>query len=104
MVGAAIGDDLIQVAYVAGHLWICSTLITLDLRRLALCGLRTLLAAAGMALALLVAGTSHLSPVQVVVGACAGAVAYASVLLITRELSVPEIRAVSARLWAGTRR
>ena len=47
VVGAAIGDDIVQVVYVAAHLWICSRLITLDLRALGVSCLRTLAGGGG---------------------------------------------------------
>jgi O-antigen/teichoic acid export membrane protein len=98
VVGAAVADDVIQVVYVAAHLWICSTLITLDLRKLMWCGVRTLLAAGAMALVLLAFGTDHLSPVQWLGGLLGGTVVFAAVLLLTRELSVAEIQSVGVRL------
>jgi stage V sporulation protein B len=103
LVGAAIADDIVQIAYVSAHLWICSRLITLDLRRLAWSGVRTLLAAGAMALVMLAIGTDHLSPVQWLAGACAGGGAFAAVLLGTRELTITELREVAARLWIGSR-
>jgi len=103
LVGAAIADDIVAVVYVAAHIWICSRMITLDLRRLAWCGLRTLIAAGAMMLPMLLAGTSHLSLAGWLGGASAGGAAYAAVLLLTRELSVAEVRSVTARLWSGAR-
>ena len=68
VVGAAIADDVIVIAYMAGHLWICSRLISFDRRRLARACLSTLVAAAAMAPALAAFGTEHLSPAQWVLG------------------------------------
>ena len=68
LVGAAIGDDIVVVVYVAGHLWICARLIDVDLRSLARSCLRTLLAAAVMALPLLVIGVDHLTAWEWVAG------------------------------------
>jgi hypothetical protein len=56
-----------------------------------------------MALVMLMIGTDHLSPAQWVLGAAAGATAYAAALLISREVSVPELRAVTAKLWSAAR-
>jgi stage V sporulation protein B len=98
VVGAAIADDLIQIVYIAANLWICSLLIAVDLRRLARSTVCTLLAAGAMALALAAFGTGHLSALEWIGGACAGGVAYGAVLILTRELSVAELRAVVARL------
>ncbi len=103
LVGAAIGDDLVEIVYVAANLWLCSQLITLDLRRLGWSLVRTLIAAGVMGLVLLVVGTDHLTAVQWVVGACAGGLAYAAVLLATRELSVAELRLVTTRVVRALR-
>jgi stage V sporulation protein B len=104
LVGAAIADDIVQVVYVAAHVWILSRIITLDLRRLAWCCLRTLLAAGAMALPMLAVGTDHLSLAGWLIGSCAGGAAFGAVLLLTRELSLTELRVVGARLWTGARR
>jgi len=103
VVGAAIGDDLVQVAYVAANLWICSRLITLDLIALTRSMMRTVMAAAAMALVLLALGTDHLSPVTWVAGLVVGASVYAAVLLGTRELTVAELRMLAARLPVPSR-
>jgi O-antigen/teichoic acid export membrane protein len=103
VVGAAIGDDLVQVAYVAANLWICSRLITLDLMAITRSMMRTLLAAAAMAVVLLVLGTDHLSPAAWIAGLVAGGVVYAAVLLGTRELTVAELRMLAARLPVPSR-
>ncbi|MFZ0044156.1 MAG: oligosaccharide flippase family protein, partial [Solirubrobacteraceae bacterium] len=101
VVGAAVADDLMLWAYVGAHLWICADLITLDLARLAWSLLRTVLAAGAMALVLLVIGTRQLSLAQWLVGALGGTAAFAAGLLVTRELSLAEIRNVATRLRAG---
>ncbi|MGA2013766.1 MAG: oligosaccharide flippase family protein [Solirubrobacteraceae bacterium] len=103
VVGAAVGDDIVVIVYVAAHLWICSRLITLDLAGLMRSLLRTLLAAAAMALALLAFGTGRLSAVGWVAGLALGGGAYLGVLLVTRELSVGELRSL-AGLVASRRR
>jgi stage V sporulation protein B len=103
LVGAAIGDDIIEVVWVGAHLRICHRLLGLDLERLGLCAARSLLAAAAMALPLLAAGTGRLAPAGWVLGACGSAIAYLVVLLVTRELSLSELRALGARLWHGVR-
>lgn len=103
LVGAAIADDLVASAYVVANLWICTRLVSLDVRILALTFGRTLLAAGAMALTMFLAGTNHLSPAQWVVGAAAGAIEYASILVVTGELSFAELRAVAAMLLGGAR-
>jgi hypothetical protein len=89
---------------VAAHLWLCSRLITIDLRGLALSAARTLLAAGAMALAMLAIGTDHLSVVQWIAGMCAGGAAFAATLLLTREISIAELRSIAARLGIGVDR
>jgi O-antigen/teichoic acid export membrane protein len=98
LVGAAIADDLVQVVYVSAHLWICSRLFTVDLGLLARSVLRTLVAAAAMTVPLLTVGVDHLSAVQWVVGGAGGVTAYVVTLLLTRELSMAELRLVASRL------
>ena len=104
LIGAAIGDDIIVVVYVSAHLWICSHLITVDLRRLAWSVLRTLMAAGAMTLPLLAVGVDHLAALQWIIGLSAGGLAYAAVLLITRELSPKELRSVAAGLRSAIAR
>lgn len=100
VVGAALGDDIIVIVYVSAHLWICTRLITIDLRALIWSLARTLLAAAVMAVPLLLIGVDHLNPIQWIAGLTAGGLAYLLVLLGTRELSLGELRAVAATVRA----
>jgi O-antigen/teichoic acid export membrane protein len=81
VVGAAIADDAILLAYVAAHMWICTTMVNLNLRRLALSVTRTLAASAAMAAVLL-----------------GGGLAFAGTLLVTREVSRGELRSVASRV------
>jgi O-antigen/teichoic acid export membrane protein len=103
LVGAAIADDLVALAYVMANLWTCSRLVELDLRSLPLCLGRVLLAACAMALALVLIGTEHLSPVQWLIGAAAGTAAYLSVLLLSGEMSVAELHFGAAKLRNAAR-
>jgi O-antigen/teichoic acid export membrane protein len=103
VVGAAIADDIVEVLYVGGHLWISSTLIDVDLRGLARCVVRTVAAAAAMAAVLFAVGTGDLSVAQWVVGIVGGSAAFIAALLVTRELTVGEIATVTQRLWVGMR-
>ena len=104
VIGAAIADDVIEIVYVAGHLWICARLISLDWRRLGRSGLSTLAAASAMALVLFGVGTDHLSAAQWILGAGAGTLVYAAVLLGTRELTIDELRGAPRAVRAGLRR
>ena len=92
VVGAAIADDIVVVVWVGAHLWMCTRLIDVDLRRLGLCCARIVLASVVMAVPLLAIGTEHLSPGQWIIGLALGGLAYAGVLLITRELTRDELR------------
>jgi O-antigen/teichoic acid export membrane protein len=103
LVGAAIADDLIQIVYVGAHLWICSKLITVDVRRLASSGVKTLIAAGAMALGLVAFGTGHLGGWQWVAGGCLGMGLFCAALLATGEVSVSELRVVGHRALATVR-
>lgn len=100
VVGAAFGDDIIVIVYVSAHLWICTRLITIDLRGLVWSLARTLIAAGAMALPLLLIGVDHLSPIEWIAGLSAGGLVYLMVLLGTRELSLGELRSVAATIRA----
>lgn len=101
--GAAIGDDVVAVAYVGANLWICARLISIDLRGLALSCLRTMLAAGAMAVPLFLIGTQHLDVGQWIAGFLAGGVAFLAALLLTREISIAELRSVGTRLLTEVR-
>jgi O-antigen/teichoic acid export membrane protein len=98
VLGAAIGDDVVQVVYIAAHLWICSRLITVDLRTLGFSCLRTLAAAAVMTLPLLAFGTDHLSVAGWIAGLVLGGLVYLIMLLVTRELAVGELQSLAGWL------
>jgi O-antigen/teichoic acid export membrane protein len=92
VLGAAIADDVVQVVYVAANLWICADLITVDTRSLARSLLRTVAAGGVMALILFAFGTDHLSVLQWIVGGCAGVAGFSVVLVLTREISLDELK------------
>ena len=99
LLGAAVGDDLLQIVYVGGNLWLCAQVIDFDLRAVARTTARTIMAAAGMAAVLWVLGTHHLSVVQWTIGVTAGTVEFFAILLLTREITPREMAdlAVDAR-------
>lgn len=103
LLGAAYGDDVLEVVWVLSHLWICHRLLGLDLRALGASVIRTLLAAAAMALVLWAVGTASLSVLQWVGGLCAALCAYLGVLLATGELSLGELRLLAVRLHDAVR-
>lgn len=92
VLGAAIADDVVQVAYVAANLWICSRLIAVDIRSLGLSMVRTLLAGGAAALILLAFGTDHLSAWRWVAGGAAAIAGFGAVLVLTREVPIEELR------------
>jgi uncharacterized membrane protein YfhO len=100
VVGAAIGMDVAFTGYVIGHFWICKRVFDYSVEQLALTLARCLVAAAGMAGALALVGTSSLSWAQWILGAVAGGVAYLLALVITGEVSRAEIRAAVGILRA----
>jgi hypothetical protein len=53
-----------------------------------------------MALPLLLIGVDHLSPIEWIAGLSAGGLVYLMVLLGTRELSLGELRSVTATIRA----
>ncbi len=103
LVGAAIADDIVGIVYVVANLWLCTQLIAVDVGSLVVSVARILVAAAAMALALIIVGTDNLSPAQWLVGSAAGGTAYLGALFITGEMSVLELRALSAKFLAAAR-
>jgi O-antigen/teichoic acid export membrane protein len=93
IVAGAIGTDIAFLFFTIGHLLIARSLIDLDLRRIGVTLLRTILAAAAMSAALLGFGTESLSPVQAVVGSVLGLGTYAAVLVASGEVSRAELNA-----------
>jgi O-antigen/teichoic acid export membrane protein len=98
VVGAAIATDVAFLLYVPAHLWVCTRLLDMRLRPVGLALLRGLLAAAAMAGVLLAFGTSDLSPLEAVAGGVLGLTAFAAVLLVTREVSLDELRGLPRAL------
>ncbi len=101
VIGGAIGTDVAYLLYVAGHLSICTSLLGLDLSRLAVTFGRTLLAATAMGAVLASFGIQRLTPAQFIGGAVAGMLIYAMTLVVTRELTRRDLAAIRAvvRQW-----
>lgn len=93
IVAGAIATNIASLVFVTGHVVICRNLISLQLRPLAKTLLRAFLASVAMAGALFAFGTSSLTAVEAVAGSVLGLVAYAAVLLATREVTGSELRA-----------
>jgi O-antigen/teichoic acid export membrane protein len=92
ILGSAISSDVAYGFYVGGHLWICKRLLDLPLRPVARDLARALLAAAAMSGVMAAFGTQHLSAVEIIVGGAAGVAVYVGVLLLTRAVTVDELR------------
>jgi len=92
VVGAAVGSDAGFLLYVPAHLLICRRKLGFSLRPLVLTTLRVLTAAAAMAAILAAVGT-ELTPALWVIGAAGGTAGFVATLLVTRELSLGELRA-----------
>jgi O-antigen/teichoic acid export membrane protein len=107
LLGAAYASDISALIYVPLHLWILRRLIALPMRPLALSMARSLLAAAAMAAVLFAFGTHDLSLFGWLAGSIGGLAAFMAVLLVTRQVTVGELRALGAfvrrRLPGGRR-
>lgn len=90
VIGAAIADDLVLLAHVLAHLWICRRLIEIDLRRFALTNVRVLAAAVPMGLAMALVGTSRLTPLQWLIGVAAGLLVFTLTLWLSGEVTRQE--------------
>jgi O-antigen/teichoic acid export membrane protein len=92
LLGSAISSDIAYAFYVLGHLWICKRLLDLPLRPVARDLARALLAAAAMSGVMAAFGTNDLSALAIVAGGVAGIAVYVGVLLLTRAVTVDELR------------
>jgi O-antigen/teichoic acid export membrane protein len=104
IVGAAIGTDVAYVLYVGAHLWILRRLVELPLRPLAPTAFRSAVAALAMAAVLWAFGTSDLGAPALVAGAIAAPLAFAAVLLASREFSSDELAIARATVAARLHR
>ncbi|MEA2431226.1 MAG: hypothetical protein QOI19_1699, partial [Thermoleophilaceae bacterium] len=107
LLGSAISSDIAYGFYVLGHLWICKRLLDLPLRPVARDLARALLAAAAMSGVMAAFGTHHLDALAIVAGGIAGVAVYVGVLLLTRAVTVEELRgardAVARKFGRGGR-
>lgn len=103
VIGAAIGTDIAYTLYVIGHLWICTTLLDLDLSGLFITLARAMFAAVVMSVVLALFGTQRLTPLQFIAGTASGIVVYAAALFVTRELTRRDVSAAAA-MWRALRR
>jgi O-antigen/teichoic acid export membrane protein len=101
VVGAAIGTSVALAFYVAGHFWICRSILSFPLRPTILTALRAGAASIAMASVLLAIGDSDLSVGQWILGSLASTCAFAAVLVVTREVTLTEL--ARARSFAAGR-
>src|SRR3954452_13570428 len=92
LIGSAISSDGAYGFYVAAHLWICKRLLDLPLRPVARDLARAVVAAGAMSGVMAAFGTSHLNAAEIVAGGVAGVAVYVGVLLVTRAVTVDELR------------
>jgi O-antigen/teichoic acid export membrane protein len=92
VVGAAIGTAVAYAIYVPAHFVVCRRELGLSVRPLAVTFARAILAAFAMGAVLFAFGTETLSAAEWVLGSAAGALAYCGALLVTREVSLDEVR------------
>ena len=94
VVGGAIGTSAAYALYVPAHFRICRSMLGLEVAPLARTMGRSLLAAAAMAGVMAAFGTSDLGWIEWIGGLLGGAAAFGAVLLVSREVSRSELRAV----------
>jgi O-antigen/teichoic acid export membrane protein len=87
VVAGAIGTGAAYLVYVAAHVRLCHRIVRLDLLALARTLARSLLACAALAGVLAAWGTQELSVADWVGGAITGTLAFAAMLVATRELT-----------------
>ncbi len=99
--GGAIATSVAYAMYVPAHLLICRRLLGISLRPFVITCVRALLASAGAAGILGLAGTGELSPLRWIAGAIGASAAFLAVLVFTGELTFEEValatRTVRAR-------
>ncbi|HEX8053656.1 MAG TPA: oligosaccharide flippase family protein [Thermoleophilaceae bacterium] len=94
--GAAYAADIVSVLYVGVHFWIIRGLVDLPLRPLLLALVRGLLAAAAAAGVLVLFGTDDLAVWEWVAGGAGALLAFTAVVVLTREVSLGELRSMVA--------
>jgi O-antigen/teichoic acid export membrane protein len=98
IVAGAIGTSAAYAIYVPAHYLICRRALDLPLRPTLVTLGRSALAGAAMALPLLALGTSTLAPLEWVAGAVLAPTAFVLVLLLTREVTLAQLRSLAHRL------
>lgn len=97
VVGGCVGTDAAYALYAPAHLLLCQRSLGFDLRGIAGTMLRTLAAGAATTGVLLALGNPLSATWRIPVGAVAGAVAFAAVLLLTGEVTRRDLSLVFRR-------
>jgi O-antigen/teichoic acid export membrane protein len=100
IVAGAIGTAAAFVLYTGGHVRICQRALGISFSPLLPSVCRGLVAAAASGLTLLAIGTGSLSPLAWIAGAIAAPAVYLGVLVLSRELSLNELRSAALGLRA----
>ena len=98
IVAGAIATGVAYGIYLPAHLYFLHRMLPFDIGALARTFGRALLAGAALAGVLAAAGTSSLSAVEWIAGGALGLLAFAGVLLLTREVSIAQLRALPREL------
>ena len=92
----AVATTVAYAIYLPAHVWFLHRALRLDLARLARTLLRALLAAGVLAAVLAAVGTGEVGAAALAAGAVLGGLAFAATLLVTREVTPGELRALAA--------
>jgi|tagenome__1003787_1003787.scaffolds.fasta_scaffold20916802_2 O-antigen/teichoic acid export membrane protein len=104
LTGAAVATDLAYAFYVVAHFWLCRQLVGLPLRPVAVDLVRCVGAATAMAGVMALFGTHKLGAAQIIAGGIAGIATYLVALLITRAVTLGELRAARVAVAGKLRR
>ena len=103
VVGAAISVDISYAVYVSAHLWICTRMIELRLRPLFWTGVRVIPGALALAAILFALGADGLDLIEWIIGPPCGLAAFITLLVVTRELTLAELREIPRLIVRGVR-
>jgi O-antigen/teichoic acid export membrane protein len=103
VIGGAISTSLAYAIYVPAHFRLCLGMLGLSAAPFLRTLTRSLLAAAGMAAVLAVAGTSAISPLEALVTLPLGLAVFVAVLLATGEIRLSTVRSGTRKLARALR-
>jgi O-antigen/teichoic acid export membrane protein len=94
IVAAAAATGAAYLIYGPAHIWLLHKDLGLELRPILLTAVRALLAAAAMVGVLVAFGIEDVGPLAILGGAVLGPLAFVATLVLTREISVADLRAL----------